>query len=624
MSYPVVIGSVAENYARVDESPYWSYEDFDILIPRGYVLPLPSNENRNIFGRKHVIKMDIPCKYSIRREYVSFDVLDAQVVDDDPQSYTRKIFTAANESDTPNKTKLFFVINNEKNYIEVIVAPANLLYVMKASHIHRVSHKWHSYMRHFTILRSLPSNSDIVKEYDEYFESGGTKNVSNYFDVFKSGFDFVNAKVGDNAIDMNKPDSEFFEDNVKRYVDHDLLHVFTANHFSGTETPYYTLAKIEGIAAMDREKFNSLSPKIKMSIIREEVVVLLMERKILPTLIEILEGNIDIYCEKYFERDLADVVANFATNLCGGGISWLRWYALTHYDTMIKINQKHVENLVMKVLNNINIKYKTSNDIMLNHNLQDCAKQIEELYTKDVHFGSNIHVKFNISKEKWDKLMQLYFDGDVVYYKKYDNECHYNQYIRVIARINPGYMLITHINNFDKIIKTYFAKVNVSNCDISVVVKSIMVDITDVDEITEHTINIGNGINYKTESYIENVYTFSLGGCGDIMEPNQNGKAGVHKYLSYYGTIGEPLSTILEPILKSLFGISNNIPGESNIGCCGTAKDSYDSFEYLDYDEYSSPLLCRVGDHRVDVNVFSVDLTKYPKCYYVDDSDIDD
>lgn len=161
---------------------------------------------------------------------------------------------------------LFTEINNRPelrkkinlNGLQVLLPNLLILYAIKKSHIHRIlpitpsttqnieiwRHSLETYlwMRNKlisttfvdpapSVRREADGHTDPYKALDSVFyqRAGEQQDEEPYVEylasiIFKLRFEETNQRVGDTVIEMNKTEEEFFKDNVKRYIDHDLLH----------------------------------------------------------------------------------------------------------------------------------------------------------------------------------------------------------------------------------------------------------------------------------------------------------------------------------------------------------------------------------------------------------------
>lgn len=106
--------------------------------------------------------------------------------------------------------------------------------------------------------------------------------------IFGSEFDDVNRKLGDAVGLADKPEEAFFKDNVKRYVDHDELHARVARMNRGkVAMPLFRRFQLgDGNVEMDQALFMQATPQDRLDTLKEEIMVLFLERKAIPAAVE--------------------------------------------------------------------------------------------------------------------------------------------------------------------------------------------------------------------------------------------------------------------------------------------------------------------------------------------------
>ncbi len=145
-------------------------------------------------------------------------------------------------------------------FCKVLVPPIEILYVVTKSHIHRIlnvtanqeqnDEVWYSHVKKYKMLRDKLGYEKL----DSILYSGyllDWKPLSNdesledlMRKIYQLRFEETTKRVGDTPISMNKSEKDFFNDNVKRYVDHDKLHEAVAMEFRGVPTPiFFDLSK---------------------------------------------------------------------------------------------------------------------------------------------------------------------------------------------------------------------------------------------------------------------------------------------------------------------------------------------------------------------------------------------
>jgi hypothetical protein len=225
--------------------------------------------------------------------------------------------------------------------VDVLVPPIEWLYALYRGHVHRIPNVftkkvsnialWQKYMHRMLKIReqygykkldTLMQTKKFNSEYVDVKEIGKVMRT-----IFEKEFNFVNEKLGDAPSLDNKGEDTFFEDNVKRYLSHDDLHNHVAIINRGLNAvPLFPrfIKDPKTSVMMDESLFRAATFEDQLQTIREEIIVLYLERKMLPAIVE--HGD---QMETMWEFD--EVVCHFMTNLCGNGHSWLRNYCLDHY-----------------------------------------------------------------------------------------------------------------------------------------------------------------------------------------------------------------------------------------------------------------------------------------------------
>ncbi|ARF10819.1 hypothetical protein Hokovirus_3_92 [Hokovirus HKV1] len=327
---PVLIGSFAEK-------------------PEGII----SGSNVNEFKDIDIIT-DVCIKNKIQDKYKHL-LIDQTIVE--PGTSFKLIFDYCN--DNINEQKVITILDS----IKIIVCPRYLLYAIKKSHIHRIIpyfkntfkniEIWHKNVKQYLNLRSKIN----YKEFDRIiYESQKNKIEKIMYDVFNLEFITINNSIGDTNVSMDDNKENFFNDNVERFYDHDKLHVLVAKKNRSTTEPIYLKYSIPNSVNLDKELFMQDTLQNHINMFREEIIVLLLERKLLPTIMNHfvkLNKYYNGYEKKQFKKDILEIVANYATNLCGNG--WLRNYVIDHLDFLMNYNLSMLEEIIQVILRELNI-----------------------------------------------------------------------------------------------------------------------------------------------------------------------------------------------------------------------------------------------------------------------------
>jgi hypothetical protein len=153
---------------------------------------------------------------------------------------------------------------------KIYYANPEILFLIKKSHIGYQIH-WDKNIADYSFLKERVKSLDfftlILKDFMDLRE----KEMKERFSKRKK-------------IDMDKKNSDFFnytQKSIKRKYPHDLLHKHTCYY----DEPLYLKLKVDKeIAKVDENLWNNLSFDDKVKAVREEAMVIALERKIIPTL----------------------------------------------------------------------------------------------------------------------------------------------------------------------------------------------------------------------------------------------------------------------------------------------------------------------------------------------------
>jgi len=233
---------------------------------------------------------------------------------------------------------------------KLIVPPLEILYAIKKGHIHRIlnSHgsnfnnvaEWRKHMRMYLWMRDKLGYERMDKiTHGSYRTSVKSKNETllEYWCrmIYVDSFNKTNKRVGDTMNSLDKSEDKFFTDNTVRYIDHDKLHEQVAVMCRDTkELLFKKFQKYDFTVDMDEELFLAAPFNEQVQTIREEIIVLMLERKIIPELVKSYKENSAKYVgfdKKYREDQMLELSAHFICNLCGQGDHWLRRWCIDHY-----------------------------------------------------------------------------------------------------------------------------------------------------------------------------------------------------------------------------------------------------------------------------------------------------
>lgn len=147
---------------------------------------------------------------------------------------------------------------NVKWNLHVSVCSSRGLAVLKRSHLHR-SLKFESAIRRYQHLDKDFSEKDLA--------------------ILDQRAIMTRKHFGDRTPNMELTVEEFFDDNIEKPIDHDLIHKKTCYY---DEPLYISLQRDYNIVRIEQDLWNALSHEDKVKAVREEAYVIAIERYILP------------------------------------------------------------------------------------------------------------------------------------------------------------------------------------------------------------------------------------------------------------------------------------------------------------------------------------------------------
>lgn len=171
------------------------------------------------------------------------------------------------------------------------VPPLDNLYTLKLSHVFWPIH-------HDKTIR------DII-----FMSRAGCKVNKDLFYKLKNHWNKVHG--GKDFLSLNRNKRDFFDDYVKKEVDHDLIHEWVAKY----DKPLYTnCLKDNEEVLLDWSKFKNLNHKDRIHMIREEVMAIGIERFGIPKMFDIPSGvcynkALRIVITRLMKNKFADFIA---------------------------------------------------------------------------------------------------------------------------------------------------------------------------------------------------------------------------------------------------------------------------------------------------------------------------
>lgn len=520
------------------------------------------------------------------------------------------IFNKLNEME--NKKIIKFI------KFDVIVAPLEILYVIKKSHIHRIlpllknnienATIWHKQMNYYIEMRNkLGYNrmDEIIygdKKYGNPIEPNTyDENSLNrlMLTVFIKRFDETNKMIGDTKISMNKKVGQFFDDNIQRFIEHDELHKKVGKLCRNSEEQlFHRFQKDKNYANLDYELFFGGKYEDRIQLFREEIIVLFLERKVIPELMLCYKKENVIFegFNKFVkEHEFNEIVAHFVTNLCDNGHSWLRQYLLDHYTTYYNFNSYNyndIFDLAIEIADIKNYDVVDNDDETVIQNKKYLKKYFnfknQKLYTREIDCNNNN--ENNITKRivELDCYSQHYYLLNLYNYCE-EADYHFEQMSNDLIYFNNDDNDKSHIfycmhNNYGIILKEYecesFTLQLSHNKD-----KNNLIIYTNYDK---------KEYNKRYKKYYYYSYPSS---CGDTYDSDYDWNASPRsceyqvKYLSSFGECDKDLENFVEKLARVYLQTPEDDTfsgAERSSDSCSDGPDSiYNDFYSDDSDDES-------------------------------------
>jgi hypothetical protein len=505
-------------------------------------------------------------------------------------------------------------IINLENIGEVIIPPLEILYVIIKSHIHRIVpvtpyqnqniEVWYKHVDFYKKIRDRLGYKKLDKIlYEQYL--GDWKKITNDGSlhdlmriIYQLRFNETNIRVGDTLVSMEKSEEEFFNDNVERFIDHDKIHQEIGIMFREDAKPLFTKYQTDqNKVNLDLTVFLKANNNERITMIMEEIMVLLMERKWIP---EIMKCYKDLsipyigYDKKRKEDELRDIGSNYVTNLCGQGDYWLRRFCIDHVHILLdpkKYDFDKMKTLTLKLTNyeskcekfnktkfidDIN-EYDGDNEEYLEHYFEIIKKNNNKENKETVSFFGNnekINIPFlNIDNSNTD--MTTLSIGDNVdknieslfssYFKdEFNIGCNINNDSFTIYNMNKN------VGVFYSIGKIKVFTINICKDDSKK--DEVTIDGSYVDYLSNTAEQFENNYSrkYKTYYYRSSSCEFN----SEIKKPTQ--------YISSYGTAPDFMSELLQLIAEECVG-EYELDLPYGIKLCVSDEDDIERSDSSDY-----------------------------------------
>lgn len=231
------------------------------------------------------------------------------------------------------------------------------------------------WLKRVSTYNKLRSQIDYQKfDNDIYHNNDGI-----LYKQFHARFDHKIQQYGDSIITLEEDSDAFFKDNVKRKFDHDYLHTLVAQMNRGTDALFlFEKFQNKNNVGLNEELFENGATTEKVHMIQEEMIVLMLERKIIPALELNDEYNLD-----YFNTDFNSIASHFATNLCGQKHHFLRKWVLDHFKLITDTMSITMDTIVNKAYELCQItSNKNINPLTYKQMSEESVKIYEQLNTQ--------------------------------------------------------------------------------------------------------------------------------------------------------------------------------------------------------------------------------------------------
>lgn len=222
-----------------------------------------------------------------------------------------------------NQPSLTYLLENKEKY-----SPEEIYLVLKRGHLHiagRRQENWEKHMHDYNILKKIVFEKSLKDEIKLHRES-------------------TDARIKQRTPKLNGVSKEkFFDDKVRKYIDHDLIHEEVAYE----DRPMFTLMQKDATVTCHRDLWLEMSHTQQLQCVAEEAFTINIERNILPSAMG----------QNNFKPALAGyrwALWRICTTLCSG---WFREFAIDHYYEVLnmfdeeKINTA-VNNITKKIQQN--------------------------------------------------------------------------------------------------------------------------------------------------------------------------------------------------------------------------------------------------------------------------------
>lgn len=204
-----------------------------------------------------------------------------------------------------------------------------IAYIMKSGHIHiggKRQDVWEKHIHDYHMLQKILDQSVIENEREFQY-------------VIKLHRKTTNERVRQKTPKLlGVKKDEFFDDFVKKYIDHDLIHEEVAYDTK----PAYTKMQKDETVECHKDLWEKMSRQEKLQCVAEEASVIAIERHILPFRLDATTNTKPLFLAYKW------ALYRICTTLCSG---WFRRFAINHYyDVLNMYNQEKLENNINNII----------------------------------------------------------------------------------------------------------------------------------------------------------------------------------------------------------------------------------------------------------------------------------
>lgn len=194
-----------------------------------------------------------------------------------------------------------YKVKTELGFLSVV--PPAYMCAIKRSHLYR-QHNWYKHINDFHFLWRGSFSKNVQEFYEDLYEE-------------------TTSKYPDKTPSLNKTKDDFFDDYVEKHFEHDWLHLQMAHY----DRPLYERCQRRGKVYCHQDLWNQLSFNDKCNMVREEALVIGLERILIP---KWKEGKPPA---AFYKNAFMYAIMRICTNLCGG---WFREFAQLNFPSIIK------------------------------------------------------------------------------------------------------------------------------------------------------------------------------------------------------------------------------------------------------------------------------------------------